>query len=108
MENTCKLKPTTISELQLYKLLQQANLLSYYDIFIHYGGDDLQQLCEAEEEEFLEIMSLVGMAKKPLHVRRLQKALQDWAISTQSFHDHLNNGKGSDAEEAPSTSKSMH
>ena len=42
------------------------------------GGDDVQQLCEAGEEEFLEIMALVGMASKPLHVRRLQKALQEW------------------------------
>lgn len=40
------------------------------------GGDDVQQLLEAGEEEFLEIMALVGMASKPLHVRRLQKALQ--------------------------------
>lgn len=38
----------------------------------------MQQLCEAGEEEFLEIMALVGMASKPLHVRRLQKALQEW------------------------------
>ena len=42
------------------------------------GGDDVHQLCEAGEEEFLEIMALVGMASKPLHVRRLQKALQEW------------------------------
>lgn len=42
------------------------------------GGDDVQQLCEAGEDEFLEIMALVGMASKPLHVRRLQKALQEW------------------------------
>ena len=42
------------------------------------GGDDVRQLCEAGEEEFLEIMALVGMASKPLHVRRLQKALQEW------------------------------
>ena len=42
------------------------------------GGDDVQQFCEAGEEEFLEIMALVGMASKPLHVRRLQKALQEW------------------------------
>lgn len=40
------------------------------------GGDDVQQLLEACEEEFLEIMALVGMASKPLHVRRLQKTLQ--------------------------------
>ena len=45
------------------------------------GGDDVQQLCEAGEEEFLEIMALVGMASKPLHVRRLQKALQEWISS---------------------------
>ena len=42
------------------------------------GGDDVQQLCEAGEAEFLEIMDLVGMASKPMHVRRLQKALQEW------------------------------
>ena len=41
----------------------------------------MQQLCEAGEEEFLEIMALVGMASKPLHVRRLQKALQDWVTT---------------------------
>ena len=42
------------------------------------GGDDVQQLIEAGQGEFLEIMDLVGMASKPLHVRRLQKALQEW------------------------------
>ena len=60
-------------------------MLIYYLIIIHIymfiGGDDVQQLCEAGEEEFLEIMALVGMASKPLHVRRLQKALQEWALN---------------------------
>ncbi|KAF0296338.1 NGFI-A-binding protein 1 [Amphibalanus amphitrite] len=74
-------QPTNESELQLYRVLQHANLLSYYDVFISQGGDDVQQLCEAGEEEFLEIMALVGMASKPLHVRRLQKALQEWVSS---------------------------
>ena len=46
--------------------------------FSHTGGDDVHQLCEAGEAEFLEIMALVGMASKPLHVRRLQKSLQEW------------------------------
>ena len=45
------------------------------------GGDDVQQLCEAGEEEFLEIMALVGMATKPLQVRRLQKVLQEYATN---------------------------
>eukprot|EP00096_Caligus_rogercresseyi_P014859 TRINITY_DN7342_c0_g1_i1.p1 TRINITY_DN7342_c0_g1~~TRINITY_DN7342_c0_g1_i1.p1 ORF type:complete len:565 (-),score=133.04 TRINITY_DN7342_c0_g1_i1:950-2644(-) len=73
------------SEIQLYRVLQRANLLSYYDTFIAQGGDDVQQLIEASEEEFLEIMTLVGMSSKPLHVRRLQKALQEWVKSPGLF-----------------------
>lgn len=49
------------------------------------GGDDVQQLCEAGEDEFLEIMALVGMASKPLHVRRLQKSLQEWVANPAAF-----------------------
>ncbi|KAG4065849.1 hypothetical protein HA402_012527 [Bradysia odoriphaga] len=49
------------------------------------GGDDLQQLCDAGEEEFLEIMALVNMASKPLHVRRLQKSLHEWVINPSLF-----------------------
>lgn len=50
------------------------------------GGDDLQQLCDAGEEEFLEIMALVGMASKPLHVRRLQKALHEWVSNPGEYN----------------------
>ncbi|XP_077060518.1 NGFI-A-binding protein 2 isoform X2 [Siphateles boraxobius] len=81
--------PRTLGELQLYRVLQRANLLMYYDTFIQQGGDDVQQLCEAGEEEFLEIMALVGMATKPLHVRRLQKALRDWASNPALFNQPL-------------------
>ncbi|XP_059575265.1 NGFI-A-binding protein 2 isoform X2 [Alligator mississippiensis] len=77
--------PRTLGELQLYRVLQRANLLSYYETFIQQGGDDVRQLCEAGEEEFLEIMALVGMAAKPLHVRRLQKALREWAAHPGLF-----------------------
>ncbi|CAG0922654.1 unnamed protein product, partial [Notodromas monacha] len=70
--------PSNESELQLFRVLQRANLLSYYDTFISKGGDDVQQLCDSGQEEFLEIMDLVGMAAKPLHVRRLQKTLREW------------------------------
>ncbi|KAL4655603.1 NGFI-A-binding protein 2-like [Arapaima gigas] len=83
--------PRTLGELQLYRVLQRANLLAYYDTFIQQGGDDVQQLCEAGEEEFLEIMALVGMATKPLHVRRLQKALRDWAANPALFSQPLAN-----------------
>ncbi|CAB1315187.1 unnamed protein product [Coregonus sp. 'balchen'] len=83
--------PRTLGELQLYRVLQRANLLAYYDTFIQQGGDDVQQLCEAAEDEFLEIMALVGMATKPLHVRRLQKALRDWAANPALFNQPLAN-----------------
>lgn len=78
-------QPANSSELQLYRVLQRANLLQYFETFITQGGDDVQQLCEAGEDEFLEIMALVGMASKPLHVRRLQKALQEWVANPAAF-----------------------
>lgn len=59
----------------LYSLLESAKLSDYYDRFLAQGGDDIDQLCEATEDEFKEITKLVGMHTKPLHIRRLQKAL---------------------------------
>ncbi|XP_023724637.1 NGFI-A-binding protein homolog isoform X2 [Cryptotermes secundus] len=69
--------------------MQRASLLAYYDTLLEMGGDDVQQLCDAGEEEFLEIMALVGMASKPLHVRRLQKALQEWVSNPALFQTPL-------------------
>nr|XP_046197973.1 NGFI-A-binding protein 2-like isoform X2 [Oncorhynchus gorbuscha] len=92
VDESCAMSlPRTLGELQLYRVLQRANLLAYYDTFIQQGGDDVQQLCEAAEDEFLEIMALVGMATKPLHVRRLQKALRDWAANPALFNQPLAN-----------------
>uniref|UniRef100_A0A8C9HFF5 Nab N-terminal domain-containing protein n=1 Tax=Piliocolobus tephrosceles TaxID=591936 RepID=A0A8C9HFF5_9PRIM len=68
--------PRTLGELQLYRILQKANLLSYVDAFIQQGDDDVQQLCEA------------GKVDKPLHVRRLQKALRDW-VTNPGLFNHL-------------------
>ncbi|KAL0270057.1 UNVERIFIED_CONTAM: hypothetical protein PYX00_007591 [Menopon gallinae] len=81
--------PNNEAELQLYRVMQRASLLAYYDTLLEMGGDDVQQLCDAGEEEFLEIMALVGMASKPLHVRRLQKALQEWVTSPGLFQTPL-------------------
>uniref|UniRef100_A0A2I3GPT5 C2H2-type domain-containing protein n=1 Tax=Nomascus leucogenys TaxID=61853 RepID=A0A2I3GPT5_NOMLE len=81
--------PRTLGELQLYTILQKANLLSYFDAFLQQGGDDVQQLYEAGKDEFLETMALVGMASKPLHVRRLQKALRDWVTNPGLFNQPL-------------------
>lgn len=83
--------PSTENEFMLHRVLERANLTQYYEAFISQGGDDLYQLCEAGEEEFLEIMVLVGMSQKPLHVRRLQKALHEWASNPASFRE--NEGK---------------
>jgi len=79
----CTSVPRNKSELQLFCVLQRAILLSFFDVMIGLKGDDVQQLCEAGEEEFLEIMVLKGMASRPLHVRRLQKALQEWMINSR-------------------------
>ncbi|XP_036671387.3 NGFI-A-binding protein homolog isoform X2 [Drosophila suzukii] len=78
-------RPGNEAEVQLYRVLQRASLLAYYDTLLEMGGDDVQQLYDAGEEEFLEIMALVGMASKPLHVRRLQKALHEWANNPGLF-----------------------
>uniref|UniRef100_A0AAG5CUF5 NGFI-A-binding protein homolog n=1 Tax=Anopheles atroparvus TaxID=41427 RepID=A0AAG5CUF5_ANOAO len=83
--------PSNEAELQLYRVLQRASLLNYYDTLLEMGGDDVQQLCDAGEEEFLEIMALVGMASKPLHVRRLQKALHEWMTNPSAFQAPLTN-----------------
>ena len=62
---------------ELRKLLDQANLIAYLDAFVEQGGDDVAQLCDADDAEFREICDLVGMSVKPLHVRRLRKALDE-------------------------------
>lgn len=65
-------------EAELHSVLKAANLLDYFHSFIQQGGDDVQQFCDASEDEFKEIIALVGMSTKPLHTRRLQKALVEW------------------------------
>ena len=67
-----------LSEGDLYKLLESADLLSYYEAFVSHGGDNIKQLLRANEEDFEEIIDLVGMSSKRLHVRRLEAALDEW------------------------------
>ncbi|CAH0765721.1 unnamed protein product [Bemisia tabaci] len=81
--------PRNQAEIELYRVMQRASLLSYYDTLLEMGGDDMHQLCEAGEVEFLEIMALVGMAAKPLHVRRFQKALNEWLRNPAMFQTPL-------------------
>ncbi|GMS82419.1 hypothetical protein PENTCL1PPCAC_4594, partial [Pristionchus entomophagus] len=78
--------PSTVSEWQLLAILHRANLLQYYDVFIDKGGDDVNQIMCSDESEFLEIMSIVGMLSKPLHVRRLQRALAQYSNDPTAFN----------------------
>lgn len=49
---------TTLSEWQLQAVLFRAKLTQYYDTFIAQGGDDIDQLMECDETEFLEVSRL--------------------------------------------------
>ncbi|KAK0393642.1 hypothetical protein QR680_000330 [Steinernema hermaphroditum] len=77
--------PTSLSEWQLQAVLHRANLPKYYDVFIEQGGDDIDQFIECDEKEFLEIMRLVGMTSKPLHVRRFQNTLRELSNDREGF-----------------------
>lgn len=79
-------QPNNFSEWQLLAVLHRANLLQYYDDFIAQGGDDINQFMTCDEHEFLEIMSVVGMASKPLHVRRFQRTLTEFSKDPDAFN----------------------
>jgi hypothetical protein len=48
------------------------------------GGDDVNQLCDATDDEFKEIVDLVGMSSKPLHVKRLRKVIDERKEATRA------------------------
>jgi hypothetical protein len=57
------------------------------------GGDDLKQLAEAENDDFQEIITLVGMVSKPLHVKRFKKALADYQQTMNNTYSTNNSPK---------------
>ncbi|CAI8057539.1 NGFI-A-binding protein homolog [Geodia barretti] len=59
----------------LHQVLHDCNLLEYEPLLLEEGADDVSQLKELDEEEFRQLCIMVGMASKPFHVKRLQKAL---------------------------------
>ncbi|XP_064465107.1 uncharacterized protein LOC135376523 isoform X1 [Ornithodoros turicata] len=67
------------SEGELHELLRLADLLSYHDEFIELGEDNVQQLCDSTDEEFQTLTEHLGMARKPLHVKRLKNVLKQWS-----------------------------
>ncbi|XP_064468411.1 uncharacterized protein LOC135379089 [Ornithodoros turicata] len=70
--------PQKKSERELHELLEQADLLEYYDKFIEIGADNVQQLRDLTDEELGEVIDQVEMIRKPLHVKRFRKALEKW------------------------------
>ncbi|XP_064468412.1 NGFI-A-binding protein 1-like [Ornithodoros turicata] len=70
--------PQKKSERELHELLEHVDLLEYYDKFIEIGADNVQQLCDLTDEAFGEVADLVEMTRKPLHVKRFRKALEQW------------------------------
>ncbi len=77
-QNEANSKTANKSEMDLFKLLEKANLSQYMSLFVEQGGDDIDQLLEADETEFKEIVDLVGMSAKPLHVKRFRKAIDEY------------------------------
>ncbi|KAL3307278.1 NGFI-A binding protein 1 (EGR1 binding protein 1), partial [Cichlidogyrus casuarinus] len=68
-----------MSNEEMQALLTEANLTQYLDSFIQIGGDDVAQLVGLlhKPDELQEILQMVGMADKPLHVKRLKQALEN-------------------------------
>ncbi|VDQ01154.1 unnamed protein product [Trichobilharzia regenti] len=85
-----------LGEYEVYLLLQKAKLLQYFDAFINHGGDDIQQLTELlkDPNEFDQLMKLVGMDRKPLHIQRFKKALAQHALQNNTNVEQINIREG--------------
>ena len=66
--------PTNESELQLYRVLQRANLLKYYDSFISHGNYSKFNVQLFYFNKYLQITSV----KETEHVIRFLKKLRKW------------------------------
>ncbi|KAI1699457.1 NAB conserved region 1 (NCD1) domain-containing protein [Ditylenchus destructor] len=74
----------TVSEWKLQSVLYKANLVQYYDAFVSEGGDDVEQFIKCNEEEFLELVSVVRVTK-PLHIKRLRETLTEFSQNRLEF-----------------------
>ncbi|XP_064468414.1 uncharacterized protein LOC135379092 isoform X2 [Ornithodoros turicata] len=61
---------------ELHEFLRGAHLLCYYDKFKEIVADSVQRLYDLTEEGLKEVIDGVGMAGKPLHVKRFKDALK--------------------------------
>ena len=74
---------------ELLKFLKKEKLDSYYNAFVDNGGDDLDYLLKADDQELDEILSLVGMDSKRIHKMRFTKALNNLRVKqgkVATFH----------------------
>ena len=58
--------------------MDATNLIVYCVFCCDSGGDDISQFAQAPEDEFQDMMKIVKMHKKPLHVARFKKTLIEW------------------------------
>ena len=56
-------------------ILQKANLSQYVAPLLEVGADDVEQLASLPEQDFQNLLDMIGMAKKFFHVLRFKKAI---------------------------------
>ena len=61
--------------MSITNLLKSVNLLQYETALLDQGADDIQQLVDVSDNDFEELLRVIGMDTKPFHVMRFKKAL---------------------------------
>ena len=73
--------PKTLNQLALFKILNQLNLAKFYQKFSNLGVEGVIELILCEEEEFLDICSLVGLDEEPGDVVKFFGGLRgEWCL----------------------------
>ncbi|CBY08697.1 unnamed protein product [Oikopleura dioica] len=86
---TDEIKLDTLGQLQTYLVLKRADLLAYYQGLVALGGDNVEYLSMLKDEDLSQVVEMLGMTGKPLHIQRLIKALNDWKMTPHSFQNEL-------------------
>jgi hypothetical protein len=56
-------------------ILQRHNLSQYVGPLLEVGADDVEQLASLPEQDFQNLLEIIGMSKKLFHVLRFKKAI---------------------------------
>ncbi|CAG5078917.1 Oidioi.mRNA.OKI2018_I69.PAR.g9121.t1.cds [Oikopleura dioica] len=84
-----EIKLETLGQLQTYLVLKRADLLCYYQGLVELGGDNVEYLAMLNDEDLSQVVEMLGMTGKPLHIQRMIKALNDWKMTPHSFQNEL-------------------